>query len=135
MEPYYVGKQSHLLTGLHWTTDPPTEEGWYWVNVKYQQNFQEKTKVVMLYCNEQGLFQHSPDDYERKDIFLPETHGADKKRHRSVYIAIWGMLCMRRAICLLYRISGGDRNTRRTAEGAGMKIPVSERLPDYTDFV
>jgi hypothetical protein len=65
-------RTQHLMNvygnGKGWTTDPPTEEGWYWVNVKYQQNFQEKTKVVMLYCNEQGLFQHSPDDYE----FFPD---------------------------------------------------------------
>jgi hypothetical protein len=34
MEPYYIGKQSHLLTGLRWTTDPPTVGGWYWLYFK-----------------------------------------------------------------------------------------------------
>ena len=54
--------------GRNWTTDFPTIEGHYWVNTKYQENFTEKTKVVMCYLNSEGVFQYAPDDYE----FFPD---------------------------------------------------------------
>jgi hypothetical protein len=53
---------------LSWTTEPPTVEGWYWVYCKYQQNFVEKMKVVLLYLNSEGIFQYAADDTE----FFPD---------------------------------------------------------------
>ena len=54
--------------GGNWTTEFPTIEGHYWVNTKYQENFTEKTKVVMCYLNSEGVFQYTPDD----DEFFPD---------------------------------------------------------------
>jgi len=50
-----------MLRYFEWTKDPPTVEGWYWVHTKYQENFQEKTKVVLLYLNSEAVFQYDPD--------------------------------------------------------------------------